>query len=89
MDRNPVVTLVDVDDGDLLLGGICIFVDAHHDLFARIDLLLETVGGIGNFHLRESLVDRRDHTAHLVDLLDIRHRLLLHGYGDDQGEDHR
>ena len=59
-----------------VVGGV--FVHADHHLLARVDLLLEAVGRIGDLHLGEPLVDRGRHPAHRVDLFDVLPGLLLH-----------
>src|SRR5215207_8959252 len=46
-------------------------VDADHDPSARVVLLLERVGGVGDLALREAALDRLDHPAQLIDLAEV------------------
>ena len=51
-----------------------------------LDRLLEPVGALGDLLLRESALDRRDHAAHAVDLLEVGQRALFHLAGQSLDE---
>src|SRR3989339_809462 len=77
---------VDLEGRDRLFLLCYVLVDADHDLFAMVYLLLETISGIGDLELRVPLFNRRDHAAHVVDLGDVLPRLFLHLVGQGLNE---
>src|SRR2546425_5173712 len=56
-------------------------VHPHHEFFLRIDGKLILIRGVPNLALRESRLDRLDHAAEAVDLLDVLETTLLHPIG--------
>ena len=60
-----------------LLVGVGEAGDADDLSLMGLQLALLLVGGIGDFRLRESGLQRPDHAAHLVDLGDVAPRGLL------------
>ena len=62
--------LVDVEDRDRRLVFLDEVVDADDDLVAHLDRLLEPIRGLGDLPLRETLLDRFDHPAHAVDVVE-------------------
>src|SRR5204862_6590780 len=63
--------LVAAEAVDRLLLFHHVLVDAHRDLLAAVVHQLVAVGGVGDLLLREAVVDRPDHAAHGVDLVDV------------------
>ena len=53
------------------LVGLAVLVDADDDAPARVDLVLQLEGGVGDLALGEVLLDRGDHPAQLVDLGEV------------------
>src|SRR5207302_1570382 len=63
--------IVDVERLVRILGFHLVAVDDDYDLFAGIDRALELVGGVPDLALGEAGLDRFDHAAEGVDLLDV------------------
>ena len=76
--------VLDLEDLDVvfLVGRKAVLVDTDDRLLTRINAGLGAGGGLLDTQLRDASLDRSGHTAHLLDLGDVRHCLVCQFIGE-------